>query len=251
MALNATAFLLHGEHLFYSESKSNPVGEILEYIWFSEPSLARTITRNRIHTRLRLSPLCHGMLKVVGKRYSLLDDQEFSRLFESSKLGLDLILTSISNDFWKFPFNDAEQELNIESAMNIAIKLADQSPNRIGAILLDQDFKMVSWGWNDHFKNRVLHAELMMVKNYCSKFNKLIPVNHTLVTTLFPCAMCAGYLNGNSEDFSSLNIIYLENDPGPFAQNSILIPGSHLHSSSGITAIPRIHKYKALTTIGS
>lgn len=224
------ALVVHREKLFFTRADHCPVGTLIEGIWNQFPDDARYITRNRIHTQQPLTPLCEGMLMVAAKRASVISPAEYKNLWDTfiqSKTPVEILRPVHQPQSPPFKFDD---RYTIPAAMEVAKRLAELSPMKIGAVLLNFDQQIVSFGWNNHFKNRVQHAEILLVKNFISQSGLMkIPRGYTLVTTLEPCAMCAGYLHEYCEDLADLKIIFDQADPGPFAQSSILKPGSHLH----------------------
>lgn len=238
MALSPTAFLVHQGDLHFTESITNPVSTLIESIWDSGHQFARAITRNRIYFHQDLDPICEGMLKVAAKRATRLPFHEFLKHFDSEIEKKSPVQHHHQSRFFESPIPTPTSFRDIDHSMSFAMELAKASNSSVGSILIDDHFNLISWGWNDHFKNRVLHAEVMVIKNYQQQFKKKIPEKCLLITTLQPCAMCAGYLHAYSEDFSSLRIIFSKEDLGPFAQNSILIPGSDLYKKSKLTKLP-------------
>ncbi len=238
-----TSFVVHEDRVYFSKSTLFPIGELLEFIWTDEPKWARSITRNRIYTRIKPSPLCQGMIKVVGKRYTFLSEDDFFNLFLEQINRKKPTPSQISNQNWPYPLAYFPPILTVSEGIQLAKEISKNSLNKIGAILLDENMKLVSWGWNDHHSNRIIHAEIMLVKNYRFNYGKLIPKNFKLITTLLPCAMCAGYLHGYCEDFHSLEVFYINDDRGPFAQNSILFQNSSLYKSSGMQKTAKLIKF--------
>ena len=223
------ALVVHQDHLYYTRNEPFPVGTLIERIWSQFPDQARSISRKRIFTSSPLTPLCEGMLKVAGKRATQLITDEYLKIFNSlSETNKTILISKTNEHYIEFPFSTVQEFYSKDDGLKLAESLADLSKNKIGAILLDPNGSLISWGWNQHHHNKTLHAEVMLVKNYVAKYNKKIPMGCTLISTLQPCAMCAGYIYGHSEDFSSIKIIYSQPDLGPKAQNSILVPGSQL-----------------------
>ena len=243
VALKPTAFLVHQKTVHFTESTDHAVALLLESIWQQHPDHARSITRNRIFHVEPLSPLCQGMIKVVGKRSTQLEGVVADKLWIDSIADRQIISHSSSPFFAEPPLVLPEHPVTTQEAMGIAQEIARHSKLGIAAVLLDLDGRIISWGWNDHFNNRVMHAEIMLIKNYLHLHHQRIPSGATLITTLQPCAMCAGYLHAYSEKFLDLTIIFLEEDTGPFAQNSILIRDSDLYRKSGLIGIPRLIKF--------
>jgi tRNA(Arg) A34 adenosine deaminase TadA len=242
MALKPTAFLIHQNELHFTESTLIPISDLIESIWLTDPDRARSITRNRIFHFSKASPACAGMIKVAAKRSSQLPFVEFEKCFEEALVDRGLIRHQRKMILRDPPITLPQKCDSIHSAMDLALKLADHSTSKIGALLLNSEKEVISWGWNQHHENRVMHAELMLIHHHMIKHGKSVPAHSTLITTLQPCAMCAGYLHAHSDDFNSLKIIYLKEDQGPFAQNSILMKGSDLFLKSGLIDTPFMKK---------
>jgi len=236
---NSTAFLVHRDVLYFTRNLQYPVGALIEGVWALVPDQARAITRNRIFSSHPLTHLCEGMLMVAAKRSSYFDSEVYQQKFLAtshlSRIEVSLPGTEIFPSLRSIP----SESLSEDQAMETAERLAKNSSLGIAAVLLDEDKKIVSYGWNNHFPNKILHAEIMLVKNFVAQYKSIIPKNYTLISTLQPCAMCAGYLHQHCEDFNSLKIIYKDTDPGKFAQNSILVPGSYLYKKRFLDSISK------------
>jgi hypothetical protein len=95
----------------------------------------------------------------------------------------------------------------------------------IYAWLLDSRFTKIAEAKNTHSQIKTRHAEMNLLLKMRQE-GKLIPKDTILISTLKPCAMCAALIWEMAEDLKRLQIIYLENDPGPWGQNTILTEGS-------------------------
>lgn len=216
------ALVVHLETLYFTVDQEHPVGTLIEGIWNHSPHQARAITRNRIFTDQKLTPLCEGMLKVAAKRYSRVEEIDYKRILAEWKTNKNCIEIEAVKPILK-PLPFSFETCTVE-------QVAALSNLKIGAILLDTEKKVVSWGWNDHYPNKTMHAEIMLIKNFISRTGlEKIPAGYTLICSLQPCAMCAGYLYEYSKEFKSLSIHYQKEDLGPFAQNSLLVKGSPLY----------------------
>jgi tRNA(Arg) A34 adenosine deaminase TadA len=240
--MKPTAFLIHEQTIHFTSDTDHPVTALLESIWDQDPDQARAITRNRIIHSAPLTPSCQGMIKVVGKRASQVSESTLATLFDQLITDHLTVKHKRVSRLVSTPIQLPAAAISITDAMIIAREFSALSIKGIGAVLLGPDNRILSYGWNDHFKNRVNHAEIMLIRNHQQLHRKLIPRGSTLVVTLQPCAMCAGYLHAHCEDFNHLNIVYAETDPGRFAQNSILIEGSDLHRKSGLFGTPKVIK---------
>jgi pyrimidine deaminase RibD-like protein len=223
------ALVVHQNNFYYNDEEQFSVGSLIEEIWKQLPQEARHITRNRVYFTVPLTPFCDGILKVAGKRASLISAIEYNqKLDELFNTKTPIKIKSTQKNKLDFPFPQKKSLYTFEEAMNLAESLTEFSKIKIGAVLLDSKNQLISWGWNQHSDIKTHHAEIMLINNYIATFQSKIPPQCTLITTLQPCAMCAGYLHAFCEDFNSLKIIYKNKDPGPKAQNSILVPGSPL-----------------------
>lgn len=101
------------------------------------------------------------------------------------------------------------------------------SDRPVSALLVDRDGRFLAGAWNTNAVIRTRHAE----RNLCDSLGALvpegkIPAGATLYVSLKPCRMCAARIWETAADPASLTVIYLENDPGPLAQGTLLEPRS-------------------------
>lgn len=92
----------------------------------------------------------------------------------------------------------------------------------ISALLTDQNGNILEAATNQNFKNKTLHAELLLIQNYFRRTGKKLPKNTCLYVSLKPCVMCASAIIAYSEAPESLKVYYLNDDPGTKAKNSEL-----------------------------
>ena len=84
--------------------------------------------------------------------------------------------------------------------MNIALKLAKRALDRnevpIGAVLVDQNGKILGRGYNrvEAKKNQIEHAEIIAINKACKKIADWRLDGATLYVTLEPCIMCFGLI---------------------------------------------------------
>ena len=260
---SASAFLLDGETVYYTtvpaelsikpstEQPWTPMTALIEGIWAQEPSQANRILRNRIYSFTERTPLCDGMIKVAAKRARLMSRLEAYAFTEQSGEHLTWIEVrpSFSSQVIALPAeleSRLGQSLSPEAAAALARELSTrsdpqekrfESDRAVGGVLLSSRNEVLSLGWNTNARQRIHHCEVNLIRGYLHRHHQKIPANATLIVTLKPCALCAAQLFTFSEDFSSMKVLYLEDDPGPAAANSVLIRGSDLWKKAGSPAV--------------
>lgn len=232
---------------FLLEKFVTPVCALIEGIWLTEPQRARAILRERIYTNYELTPACAGMIKVAAKRVSMMSNSEYPAHRSNALTNLK---ESCVSPRLSTPFDDSSLlhlNFTLLEARQLVIELKEkvkknterfESARSVGAVLLGEKGDLLSYAWNDNSVFKFQHAEHELLRSYVLRNQKKIPDRSTLIVSLKPCAMCAGQILSQAENFESLQILYLENDEGPMAQNSALVEGSSLWQSAGL---PRIH----------
>ncbi len=257
---DATAFLSYENKIYYTrtpvvptpEHPFTPLTALIEGIWEHNPEFANKILRSHLYSFYLRTPLCDGMIKVAAKRARIMTE------FESYEF-----TDTVANQDWielapkarvSMPSHShlVGESISLEEARALAHELSLRSKKKeelfesdrnVGAVLISNESKILSLGTNTNGKQRIHHCEINLIRNYLLRTGKLIPKNSTLIVSLKPCAMCAAQLMTFSEDFSSLRVFYLEDDPGPAAQNSVLMKGSDLWKKAGS---PPIHTFQKL-----
>lgn len=101
------------------------------------------------------------------------------------------------------------------------------SDRTVAALLLDSAGHVITYAWNTNAVIRTRHAEWNLCETLSARVpGGKIPVGATLYVSLKPCRMCAARIWECAADPAKLNVIYLENDPGPLAQGTLLDPRS-------------------------
>lgn len=97
----------------------------------------------------------------------------------------------------------------------------------ISAIMVDKYGKIISYGLNNIMANSSFHAEANMLVRYFKEGGGDIQSlkDCTIYTTLKPCLMCAGLIKQMSDLCGGIKVIYAQNDPSPFAKNTLLDQG--------------------------
>lgn len=88
----------------------------------------------------------------------------------------------------------------------------------IAVAAFDKNNLMVDWAIAQNYKNKTLHAEVILASKILLR---QIPIE-TVFCSLKPCKMCAALLNHLVKIGLIQSIRYFENDPGPLAQNTEL-----------------------------
>lgn len=246
------AFLVHQSSLYFSEQPSpffngfSPLTALVEGLWHLYPTRALTLLRERIYTDYPLTPACEGMLKVAAKRATFLSIGEFERQAQIENFKkVQVAPPALEPDLDSYislgaPFSDEEA---IQLTLKLKAKsLSDSQANEnlgtaVGALLLNDRRELISYAWNTNSVYRTEHAELKLIRSYCVHPHRGIGENYQLFVSLKPCAMCAAQILMNTKNISSLNILYLEDDPGPFSKNSALEVDSDLWLKAGKPAL--------------
>jgi tRNA(Arg) A34 adenosine deaminase TadA len=233
------AFLVHEDTLFVPEegpmfsAAHTSITRLIEGICKHDPQNARKILRERIFTRIPLTPLCEGMIKVVAKRFSILNNPSFENHFLETALTAKTVPVSpgITPDFH---FAESPERLKTHrEARDFALRLKPLSARSVGAALMGPDGELLAYAWNTHAQIRTEHAEMNLVRSLERKGWKHFPDHCTVVTTLKPCAMCAAALYQFSKPGAQVSVLYVEDDPGPKAKNSVLMKHSSLWKKAG------------------
>jgi tRNA(Arg) A34 adenosine deaminase TadA len=227
------AFLSFQNQIYYSSVSFTPYRPIsalttlIQGIYEKYPVQAKSIIRNRIYSTASSSAMDYGMIKVAAKRFTnpVICSEKVSDLF------LDKVLIHFvpsSRADWPFhipiPTNSSEmihtiQKLRHTVSHNFHLYDSDRP---IAALLVSQDDKVLAWGTNSNSKNKTLHAEVNMLQSFYLKKQAPLPPGSTIYTTLKPCKMCAGMIWSSALDPSSIQVLYLEDDLGPMAQQTVL-----------------------------
>jgi tRNA(Arg) A34 adenosine deaminase TadA len=204
---------------------------------------ARLLLRERIHSSSPASITDREMVRIAAKRL----DAPSASSVPSPASSLDL---SREVDMRSYDFNphfgsdeleintsiphtaipDALGKLALRNESSAGKDLPRWKQNRpVSAILVDADSKVLAWAWNTNSVIRTRHAEW----NLCSALEsgafgetQKLPAGSTLYVSLKPCRMCAARIWESAEDPRRLRVVYLENDPGPLAQGTLLEAGS-------------------------
>jgi tRNA(adenine34) deaminase len=82
----------------------------------------------------------------------------------------------------------------MQQALILAKDAAEHNDVPVGAVIVNQNGKVIGRGKNEREKNNdpLAHAELIAIRDAAENLNSWRFDDATLVVTLEPCAMCAG-----------------------------------------------------------
>ncbi|MBU6152703.1 MAG: hypothetical protein KGP28_00245 [Bdellovibrionales bacterium] len=104
---------------------------------------------------------------------------------------------------------------------------------KVASILTSDEGEVISYSWSRSLANRTSHAELQLTHSLFQSGMSGFPLDCTLWVSLRPCAMCSAILLKFSNKIRPTRIRFLQDDPGPAAQNSCLVHGSFLWRHAG------------------
>ena len=82
----------------------------------------------------------------------------------------------------------------MQQALELAKEAAEDNDVPVGAVIVNQNGKVIGRGKNEREKNNdpLAHAELIAIRDAANSLNSWRFDDATLIVTLEPCAMCAG-----------------------------------------------------------
>jgi tRNA(Arg) A34 adenosine deaminase TadA len=231
---------------FALDQPFTPYTHLIEGVWNHDSSMARKILRNRIYSPFERTPLCDGMIKVAAKRANVVSQEDFEARVKSLAkfewIEVTPAATPVQKAKSKIDEKIKGKTLTLGEAVAVAEELslasyqtegAEAEEIGVGAVLLNRGGKVLTTAYNQNFDNRTQHAELLLIRNYLQAHGEVIPANSKLIVTLKPCAMCAAQILTFAKDIESLEIIFVNDDEGSFANNTVLIPETDLHDKAG------------------
>ena len=231
---------------FSLERFVTPVTALIEGIWLAHPEKARALLRERIYTDLALTPADEGSVKVAAKRITQESPLHFQShyLAASAEIPKRMVRASVDSNF-----SDPKQlrrTLSIDTVANLLDELNSQihvrkrsyhSARLISAVLVNPEYQILAYAWNQTETFKHQHAEQQLVRSWVIREQAFIPPHSKLYVSLRPCAMCAGILYSTCESPETLETYFLTDDPGPKAKNSVFQPGSDLWRKAGRPAV--------------
>ncbi len=216
-------------------ASTSPIIELIERIYFSESlkvvSRARILLRHRIFADYTPSAREQETVKVVAKRLSAPVDYAPSPWPEVKLLALpeSQDLPSIEFLFPELELGSVIRKDEIPAHLERLKAKSHRASERwrsdraVSAMLLDSQNRLLAFAWNGNAVVKTRHAESLL----CSQLPTLaeggkLPVNSRIYVSLKPCRMCAAHIWEAAVDPTQIEVIYLENDPGPLAQGTLL-----------------------------
>lgn len=233
------AFVSHKGVLYYSyfpqgtQAPSSAVVKLIQGLFDRHIDHSFFILRQRIFTTAPLTAMCQGMVKVVAKRVQgsvLAMDHGLTLNLQKISVGEDEILTpvrwlSAENQLPLEKIKTLEHESRLAwvqriAALNARGEILHDYDRDIACLLVDKSGEILAYGLNSNSKNKTLHAEVNMVQRFFRETQSKLPRGARVITTRKPCKMCAGMIHDWSEDPTTLEIHYLEDDKS--SQNTVL-----------------------------
>ena len=189
--------------------------DLIQGVYARAPETARATLRNRIAINYDPTPLCLGMLKVAAKRW------ERSREEPSGET-----LTPPSPHLLSPPVSQLQALSEAPSLLQALLPTPGPtralSARAVSAVLLSSQLEVLAAACNSNTQERTRHAELELVQGYWARHRRPLPKGSLVVVSLKPCRMCAAAIARAAEDIRTLKVLYLEDDPGPFARGTEL-----------------------------
>lgn len=187
----------HPESYFQIRSPLGPFWSrtllgLIEGVYDQYPDQARKILREWIECSREPTFLEREITKVAAKRIRLNADLKPE--------GIEL-------------FSPAQVEVNKGTTDPRYKKDRD-----IWARLIDSNGVTLLQCANTNGKIKTRHAEMNLIQGFGKKF----PAESHLFVSLKPCRMCAAAIWENAEDIENFRVIYVEDDPGPHAKETLL-----------------------------
>jgi tRNA(Arg) A34 adenosine deaminase TadA len=218
-------------YLAHVPAERSAITELIERVYHAESlhpvSRARTLLRERIHANYPATLSERETVKVAAKRIQSPTDKPIPG-------GANVVVLPEAPPAPDFAFEDLkigavldrEKIPEILERMKVhTLRNRDRwsSDRAVSAILVDASSRVQAWAWNTNATIRNRHAEW----NLCESFARAnrggkIPKGSTLYVSLKPCRMCAARIWEAAENPAALAVVYLENDPGPHAQGTML-----------------------------
>ncbi len=229
----------------------DPVRYLIEGIYDLESKKmerpqAKKILRESIHTSFTPSFLDREMIRVTAKRVGKINitppillegvhPEEYVSFGEDSIPAIVFTSSPKVENFGSLEFRgemiSKGDLVSEEKIPEVLITILETDPTRkVSALLIDKDSRVLEWAWNTNSLIKTRHAEWNLCDGLLSEGEKpggshslsKIPVGAKLWVSLKPCRMCAARIWSMAENPSKIEVIFLENDPGPLAQGTLL-----------------------------
>ena len=232
-----TAFLNYGLQTFYFKHRAAPqvpqsaVTGLIQGIYDRDPAMARKILRSRIYTQSRRNEMDAGMVKVAAKRIDF--ESPVTELLESfgnvrhliEILGGSRLIHQGLRIATEIQVRDDLDAIEIcrtllkAPSTGLPLYKCDRP---VAALLVSDEGALLESSINQNASNRTLHAEVGLLQSYFARKGEGIPAGSRIYSTLKPCKMCAGMIVHCARDLETIEVIYVEDDPGRNARFTAL-----------------------------
>jgi tRNA(Arg) A34 adenosine deaminase TadA len=233
------AFVAHNEFLYCTYCPRGFVGpssaviKLIQSLFDQRQDQSFFILRNRIFTTAPLSEQCRGMVKIVAKRVR----GEVLAKDHGVELAQQTVVLEGDDSFAKLDLLSLENQRPLQTVLALqkdsplawVRSLAEMNPRGqtlhdydrdIASLLVSETGLLLGYGINCNSKNKTLHAEVNMVQRFHRETGHKIPFGARIYTTRKPCKMCAGMIYDASEEPTSLQIYFAEDDKS--SQHTVL-----------------------------
>lgn len=231
----AVAWVSHRGKTYFALSHYSPAVKLIQGIFEQFIDHSFFILRNRIFTTEFENATARGMVRIAAKRVQF---SQSRAAFESClKTGESLEILP-NHDQYLFldsqhlnrqglPQIEGKCPVGKEEIQELFAKALALVPRgeilhdfnrQILSIAVDSERQIRAFEFNQNFKNRTLHSEILLAGQI---LKNSISVDR-VICSLKPCRMCAAVLRDLHDQGKIQSIQYLEEDPGPLAQNTEL-----------------------------
>lgn len=192
--------------------------------------------RKRIYTDYPLSLFEKNLIKVCAKRSS--ESDCFASDKASARNVIDIGYDFIPDAESMRCADQRDKRLTPTEARNLALQLASAemanhsdlkphlSPRAVGAVLCDNNGRLLGAAVNTNAQCQMRHAEVNLFLNLWAEGQTKIPQGAILYTSLKPCRMCASLILSliqvDGETAHSIKIIASQDDRGPMGRHHLL-----------------------------
>ncbi len=232
--MKETAALQHGEQVFFSERTTalhephSAITDLIQGIWSHYPAQARKILRNRILTTIaRPDPMERGMVKVAAKRLTA----DLGRDDIRQRLDPDQSRTWVQLHPPAPPAlaSWAHEQNPQDWIMSMLAQPEDDSTRpryerdrAVAAVLISREGRPLAAAVNTNALDRTRHAEVNLLQGWWEREQKPLPPGCRILVSLQCCRMCAGMIWRMATEPLQIHVDYMQKDPGPMAQGTIL-----------------------------
>jgi hypothetical protein len=236
------ALLTFENRVYFAERVRAPhepfssISDLIQGVWALNPSMARKVLRNRIFcSGDGASELDRGLVKVAAKRASFgYSPDELESKFGRRATWIKLkppappifdaptLLTQRPHGGRSLMYGLSAWLDHIEKDISLEHGPLYLRHRKVAAAMISSEGKLLGAALNTNVNDRTRHAEVNLLQNWWLRERRPIPSGTELYVTLRCCRMCAAAIWESCEDPWSLKVLWLMNDPGPLAQETVL-----------------------------